>query len=109
VDRAVAAARRAFPDWEARAALERAGLLVETARRLRGNREDFALTLTRETGRTLLRIAATSTGRRPCFEYYAGLIATGVGASSLRGDGQLNLVIKEPIGVVVASFRSTTR
>src|SRR5215470_20326498 len=55
VERAVAAARRAFPAWKRVPALERAGLLEETARRLRGGREDLALTLTRETGRTLVK------------------------------------------------------
>ena len=94
VDRAVAAARRAFPGWKRVPALERADLLVETARRLRANREEFALTLTRETGRTLRK-------NRGYVDWSAGLIRDRRGRIIPSAEpGQLNLVIKEPIGVV---------
>ena len=74
VDRAVAAAGRAFPAWKRVPALQRAELLVETARRLRANREEFAITLTRETGRTLRKNRGYVDWSATCFEYYAGLI-----------------------------------
>ncbi len=101
VDRAVAAARRAFPAWKRVPALERADLLVETARRLRGNREEFAITLTRETGRTLRKNRGYVDWSASCFEYYAGLIRDRRGRLIPSAEpGQLNLVIKEPVGVV---------
>src|SRR5262245_46794937 len=53
VDEAVAAARAAFPSWRRTSPFERADLLAETARRLRAGRDELAVTLTRETGRTL--------------------------------------------------------
>ena len=48
IDRAVAAAKAAFPGWKRTPAWTRAGLLVEAARRLRQNQEEFAVTLTRD-------------------------------------------------------------
>jgi len=101
VERAVAAARGAFPAWKRVPALERAGLLEETARRLRAGREDLALALTRETGRTLVKNRGYVDWSATCFEYYAGLIRDRRGRVIPSAEtGQLNLVLKEPIGVV---------
>jgi acyl-CoA reductase-like NAD-dependent aldehyde dehydrogenase len=101
VERAVAAARRAFPGWMRTPALERAAMLVETARRLRQNGEEFAVTLTRETGRTLRKNRGYVDWSATCFEYYAGLIRDRRGrVIPSAGPGQLNLVLKEPLGVV---------
>ncbi|HYV19637.1 MAG TPA: aldehyde dehydrogenase family protein [Verrucomicrobiae bacterium] len=101
VEAAVAAARAAFPAWKRTSAWARADLLGEAARRLREAREDLAVTLTRETGRTLRKNRGYVDWSATCLEYYAGL------AREKRGrvipsaeDGQLNLVIKEPLGVV---------
>jgi betaine-aldehyde dehydrogenase len=101
VDRAVAAARRAFPGWKRAPAGTRADLLVEAARRLRQNLEEFALTLTRETGRTLRKNRGYVEWAAICFDYYAGLIRARRGRVIPSAEpGQLNMVIKEPIGVV---------
>src|SRR6185503_10638666 len=101
VDRAVAAAKRAFPAWKRLPAMARADLLVEAARRLREGREEFALTLTHETGRTLRKNRGYVDWSALCFEYYAGLIRDRRGRVIPSAEpGQLNLVIKEPIGVV---------
>src|SRR2546425_9180109 len=74
VERAVAAAKRAFPAWKRTPALARAEMLVEPARRLRQNKEEFAVTLTRETGRTLRKNRGHVDWSATCFDYYAGLI-----------------------------------
>lgn len=101
VDRAVAAAKRAFPTWKRTPAMARAELLVEVARRLRRNNEEFAVTLTRETGRTLRKNRGYVDWSAMCFEYYAGIIRDKRGRVIPSAEpGQLNLVIKEPIGVV---------
>lgn len=101
VERAVAAAKRAFPGWMRTPALERAAMLVEAARRLRQNGEEFAVTLTRETGRTLRKNRGYVDWSAMCFEYYAGLIRDRRGrVIPSAGPGQLNLVLKEPLGVV---------
>ncbi|HEU4402245.1 MAG TPA: aldehyde dehydrogenase family protein [Candidatus Polarisedimenticolia bacterium] len=101
VDRAVAAAQAAFPAWKATGALARAEMLAEVARRLRQNREEFAVTLTRETGRTIRKNRGYVDWSGTCFEYYAGLIRDRRGRVIPSAEpGQLNLVLKEPIGVV---------
>ncbi len=101
LDRAVAAAKRAFPAWKRTPAWTRADLLVEVARRLRGAREEFALTLTRETGRTLRKNRGYVDWAAMCFDYYAGLIRDRRGRVIPSAEpGQLNLVLKEPLGVV---------
>ncbi len=101
VERAVTAAKRAFPAWKRTPAMARAGLLIEVARRLRQAQEEFALTLTREPGRTLRKNRGYVDWSAMCFEYYAGLIRDRRGRVIPSAEpGQLNLVIKEPIGVV---------
>jgi betaine-aldehyde dehydrogenase len=100
-DRAVAAAKAAFPAWKRTGAWARAELLVEIARRLRAQREDLAVTLTRETGRSLRKNRGYADWSATCFEYYAGLIRDRRGRVIPSAEtGQLNLVLKEPIGVV---------
>ncbi|HEX9427849.1 MAG TPA: aldehyde dehydrogenase family protein [Candidatus Polarisedimenticolia bacterium] len=101
VDRAVAAAKKAFPAWKKVSAWARAELLVEVGRRLRQQKEDFALTLTRETGRTLRKNRGYADWSAACFDYYAGLIRERRGRVIPSAEaGQLNLVLKEPLGVV---------
>ena len=101
VDRAVAAAKRSFPSWARSPALARADMLMEAARRLRANREELAVTLTRETGRTLRKNRGYVDWSSTCFEYYAGLIRDRRGrVIPSAAPGQLNLVLKEPLGVV---------
>jgi acyl-CoA reductase-like NAD-dependent aldehyde dehydrogenase len=101
VDRAVAAAREAFPAWKATSPFARADLLAEAARRLRAQREPLALTLTRETGRTLRKNRGYVDWSATCFDYYAGLIRDRRGRVIPSAEpGQLNLVLKEPLGVV---------
>ncbi len=101
VDRAVAAAKVAFPAWKKTSAWARAELLVEVARRLRQHKEEFAVTLTHETGRTLRKNRGYADWSATCFEYYAGLIREKRGRVIPSAEaGQLNLVLKEPLGVV---------
>jgi betaine-aldehyde dehydrogenase len=101
VDRAVAAAKAAFPAWKRTSAWERGDLLVEAARRLKAAREDLAVTLTRETGRTLRKNRGYVDWSATCLEYYAGLVRERRGRVIPSAEsGQLNLVLKEPLGVV---------
>ncbi len=53
VDRAVAAARAAFPEWSATPVARRCGLLWELANRIRAETEDLARLITRENGKSL--------------------------------------------------------
>src|SRR6185436_7324242 len=101
LEAAVAAAKGAFPAWKSLSPFVRADLLVEIARRLRDRREPLAVTLTQETGRTLRKNRGYVDWSATCFEYYAGLIRDRRGRVIPSAEpAQLNLVIKEPIGVV---------
>ncbi len=101
VERAVAAAKEAFPAWKRTSAWARADLLTEAARRLRGKVEEFAVTLTRETGRPIRKNRGYVDWSSTCFDYYAGLIRERRGRVVPSAEtGQLNLVLKEPLGVV---------
>ncbi len=101
IDRAVAAAKAAFPAWKKTPAWTRSELLIEIARRLRQRKEEFAVTLTRETGRAIRKNRGYVDWSAACFEYYAGLIREKRGRVIPSAEaGQLNLVLKEPIGVV---------
>src|SRR5512134_3192153 len=53
LDRAVDAARRAFPAWRARSFAERAALVKKLSQRLRERQHELAELLTREQGKPL--------------------------------------------------------
>jgi acyl-CoA reductase-like NAD-dependent aldehyde dehydrogenase len=102
-NRAVAAARAAFPGWRKLPAPARTALLHEVARRFRENLEQIATELTLETGRTLLKNRGYVEWSAQCFDYYAEL------SRHQRGrvipspeEKQLSLVLKAPLGVVAA-------
>jgi betaine-aldehyde dehydrogenase len=101
LEAAVAAARGAFPAWKRLSPFTRADLLVEIARRLRAQSEPLAVTLTHETGRTLRKNRGYVDWSATCFEYYAGLVRDRRGRVIPSAEpGQLNMVLKEPLGVV---------
>ncbi|MEN9507000.1 MAG: hypothetical protein RI958_2926 [Actinomycetota bacterium] len=103
IDRAVAAAARAFPAWKAMQSSERGRLLLRLADAIEANAEEFAQLEARDTGHPikdarLLDIPRTAA----CFRYFGGM------ADKLQGDvvpvepGFLNYVQREPLGVVGA-------
>jgi acyl-CoA reductase-like NAD-dependent aldehyde dehydrogenase len=58
LDRAVAAARRAFPAWRARSFAERAALVKRLSQQLRAKQDELAELLTREQGKPLAQSVA---------------------------------------------------
>jgi len=58
LERAVAAARRAFPAWRARSFADRAELVKRLSRELRGKQNELAELLTREQGKPLAQSVA---------------------------------------------------
>ena len=101
LEKAIAAAKSAFPAWKRTPAWERARMLAECAARLRANQEEFAVTLTRETGRTIRKNRGYVDWSATCCDYYAGLVRERRGRVIPSAEpGQLNLVLKEPMGVV---------
>ena len=81
--------------WRARA-------LWEVASKLRSQREPLARQLVAEQGKPLAHSLAEIDEAVELFEYYAGFAWRERGAIEASASGQLDFVIREPVGVVVA-------
>jgi betaine-aldehyde dehydrogenase len=100
VDRAVAAAKRAFPEWRRTPGLERAEKLHHAARLIREDREGLAILLTREGGKPLPENRDEIEWIAACLAYYAEIGRDVVGrVISPVARNQFNFVLKEPYGV----------
>ncbi len=98
---AIRAAKTAFAGWQRLPGSERAGLLHETARRLRANLETIATELTLETGRSIRKNRGYVEWSAQCFDYYAELARHHAGRVIPSPErSQLSLVLKRPLGVV---------
>jgi betaine-aldehyde dehydrogenase len=100
VDRAVAAARKAYREtWRGATAQERGRVLLRLAERLRARKAELAELETRNNGKPLTESEYDIDDTATCFEYYGGL------ATKIHGDvlpvpaDALSLAIKEPVGV----------
>ena len=98
---AVGAASAAFAEWRRMPAGTRAELLHEVAVRLTARTEALAELLTREGGKPLVENRDEMGWSAACFRFYAelGRAARGRVIPSVESS-QLNLVLKEPYGVV---------
>jgi acyl-CoA reductase-like NAD-dependent aldehyde dehydrogenase len=103
VEAAAAAAKLAFKDWRRTPAPERSEMLHALARHIVEQTDGLAETLTREGGKPLVENKDEMGWSASCFDFYAELARTERGRVVPSGEaGQLNLVIKEPHGVVAA-------
>jgi len=99
VDRAVAAAHRAFPKWSRSTAAERQAILIEMARRLRTRLADYAMMETLNNGKPISEAMGFDLPMAiEQFEVFAGA------AFQLKGEtvdtqGSIALVHREPLGV----------
>jgi acyl-CoA reductase-like NAD-dependent aldehyde dehydrogenase len=103
VHKAVSRARKAWDSWRKVPAHEKAELLHEISHRIKAKTDELATVLTREGGKPLRENKDEMGWAASCFDYYAEI------ARSSRGrvipsteTSQLNLVVKEPYGVVGA-------
>jgi acyl-CoA reductase-like NAD-dependent aldehyde dehydrogenase len=103
VDRAVAAARAALPGWRRTPAGERGELLHGVAAWLREHPAELGRLLTLEGGKPLVENTDEVGWTANAFGYYAelGRHERGRVIPSIE-EGQLSLVLKEPVGVVAA-------
>src|SRR5690242_9727823 len=103
VDSAVSAASAAFPAWRSLGAAERAEMLHEVVQKLTEQTEALAELLTREGGKPLVENRDEMGWSAACFRYYAEIGRNSRGRVIPSGESsQLNLVLKEPYGVVGA-------
>ncbi|MCC5035121.1 aldehyde dehydrogenase family protein [Streptomyces sp. WAC 00631] len=102
-DAAVAAARRAFDSgpWPRTPVAERAELLRRVAALLQRDREEIALTESRDTGKTLEEGRVDVDDVTAAFRYFAGLVEHESGGRVVdAGDPRVHsVVVHEPVGV----------
>lgn len=101
IDKAVAAARRAFPAWARMAAADRGRILLRLADLIEANAEELARLESLDTGHPLKDSRALDVPRTAaCYRYFGGM------ADKFQGDvvpvesGFLNYLLREPVGVV---------
>jgi aldehyde dehydrogenase (NAD+) len=103
VDRAVRAARAAFPAWAALPATARQRALLAIADDLYAHAEELALLTANDTGNALRTQARPeSQTLANLFRYFGGVATEVKGVVLPAGEGQLQYSIREPIGVVGA-------
>ncbi len=105
IDRAVAAARRAFDDgpWPTMAHADRAEFLKGIATGLRERAEDIGQIWPRESGALYLLARRSAAGTAGAFDYYADLAHTFAFEERAQPTmGEFGLIVREPVGVVGA-------
>src|SRR5438067_1437947 len=101
VDRAVEAARKAFPMWKRMAASERGRLLGKLADAIEADGENLAYLETLDTGHPLRDTRGLDVPRTAAtFRYFAGLADKVDGRVAQAEPGFFNYVTREPVGVV---------
>jgi aldehyde dehydrogenase (NAD+) len=101
VDRAVAAARAAFPAWRARHFTERARALALIADEIEARAEDFARLTALDTGNALRTQARPEVATLVAlFRYFSGIAGEVKGTTLPAGNNQLQYTRLEPLGVV---------
>lgn len=101
VDVAIAAARRAFPDWSVFHCQARADILMRAAQRLRDEGARLGELLAREEGRALPEAVGEVIRAAQIFEYFSGeVVRTGGEIFPSTRPGAQVFVTREPIGVV---------
>jgi succinate-semialdehyde dehydrogenase/glutarate-semialdehyde dehydrogenase len=102
LDRALDAAKRAYPLWRATTPLERGAVLRKAAQLLRERADTIARNATREEGKTVAETRVEALGSANLFDFYAEEARRVYGRVLVRPAGQRSLVMHEPVGPVAA-------
>src|SRR5918999_2919742 len=103
IEQAVGAAASAFKEWKRTPAPERSSMLHALSKWISDNTDVLATTLTREGGKPLVENKDEMGWTSGCLDFYAEASRIERGRIVPSGEaGQLNLVVKEPYGVVAA-------
>jgi aldehyde dehydrogenase (NAD+) len=101
VDDAIAAAREAFKTWGKTTPTERAAVLNKIADIIDENAEYLATVETMDNGKPIREtMGADIPLAADHFRYFAGVIRAEEGTSTMLDENTLNLILREPIGVV---------
>lgn len=99
VDAAVAAAKRAFPDWRAVAPADRSALLRRLADAVEARTGDLAMLEARNAGKPITDAEGEMGMVVECFRYYAGAPERLLG-KTIPVAGGVDMTFREPLGVV---------
>ncbi|PKW14570.1 aldehyde dehydrogenase family protein [Saccharopolyspora spinosa] len=103
VDRAVSAAKSAFPAWKTLASRTRGAALTALAERVAGHAEDIARVLSAESGNALRTQSRGEVhGAAEVLRYYGATAAEQKGETLPLGPGLFSYSTREPLGVVGA-------
>jgi len=101
VDRAVSAARRAFPGWSGTPAAERSRLLLALGQRIEDDLERFARAESIDTGKPLALARGVDIPRAIAnFRFFATAILHGATETHVTDGQALNYTLRHPRGVV---------
>jgi len=101
IDRAVAAARRAFPAWSRLAAMDRGRLLLKLADAIEADADYLARLETLDTGHPIRDTSGLDVPRTAAtFRYFGGMADKVEGSIVPVEAGFLNYVLRQPLGVV---------
>ena len=101
VDKAVNAARAAFPAWSATAAMERGRLLLKLADAIEGHADELARLESLDTGHPMRDTTRLDVPRTAVtFRYFGGMADKVEGSVIPVEQGFLNYTLRQPIGVV---------
>jgi len=98
--RAVASAKTAFRSWRKVAPAERGAILSRAAALIRERRDELAVAMALEAGKTLPEALGEVGSTAKLFDYYAGAADKIQGETIPLGPGQLAFTILEPVGIV---------
>jgi acyl-CoA reductase-like NAD-dependent aldehyde dehydrogenase len=101
VDRAVAAARKAFDEgpWPRMAPYQRGRIIQKLADLIRERADEIALLESQDTGKPLARAKGEILGSATVFDYYAGAGDKFYGETIPSADNVLMFTLREPVGV----------
>ena len=101
IDRAVAAARRAFDEgpWKDSTAQDRGRVLFKLAEVVRRRSDELAEIEARNTGKPIVEAEFDIADVATCFEYYGGLATKIHGDVVPVPDNAMSLALREPLGV----------
>ncbi|AON53740.1 aldehyde dehydrogenase family protein [Herbaspirillum seropedicae] len=101
IDKAVAAAKAAFPRWSRMAAMDRGRLLLKLADAIEANADELACLESIDTGHPLRDTRNLDVPRTAVtFRYFGGMADKLEGSVIPVEAGFLNYVLREPVGVV---------
>ena len=98
LEEALAASKRAWPEWRALDVEKRAAILHQTAALLRERAAEIAAILTQEQGKILTEAKAEVLGSAQLFDWYAEEAKRDYGRTLVRPAGQVSCVIHQSVG-----------